>query len=159
MVIGPPAILAPSASKLNATLAPIYKIFSGSVDEIPPNIGSGSAVDVRDVAFEHLWAFENPSKADGQRYIVCQGHGPNQGAADIMREQYKGTRFAEKILVGTPGEGYDGYNSATGAVEGVKYQPGKVKVDGSKATKAMGFTYIPFKQSVIDTAKALEPLL
>ncbi|TVY75622.1 putative NADPH-dependent methylglyoxal reductase GRP2, partial [Lachnellula suecica] len=156
VVIGPPIVLASSGSKLNETLAPIYKILSGQ--SISPNVGSASFVDVRDVALEHVWAFENPSKADGQRYIACQGFGPLQAAADILRYQYKGTAIGEKIPVGTPGEGYVGYNEKTGEVGNVSWCMGRARVDGSKASKAMGFEYIPFKQSVLDTAKALEPL-
>jgi nucleoside-diphosphate-sugar epimerase len=148
-----------SGSKLNETLAPIWKIFSGTSQTIPPNIGSASAVDVRDVAFAHVWAFENPSKADGERYITAQGFGPLQAAADVLRAEYKGTAIAEKIPVGTPGEGYVGYDKSTGEVGVVEYPVGRPKVDGSKASKAMGFSYIRYKQSVIDTAKALEPLL
>lgn len=151
--------MAASGSKLNETLTPLWKIFSGEAKTIPPSFGSGTFVDVRDVAFEHVWAFENSSKADGQRYIACQGFGPAQAIADILRETYKGTSIAEKIPVGTPGEGYVGYNKATGVVEDVGYPAGRPRVDGSKASKAMGLNYITFKQSVIDTAKALEPLL
>ena len=44
-------------------------------------------------------------------------------------------------------------------MDDVKYFPGTVRVDGSKAEREMGFKYIPFKKSVLDTAKALEPLL
>jgi nucleoside-diphosphate-sugar epimerase len=140
-------------------LAPFFSIFSSTAKTIPPNIGSGSFVDVRDVAYEHVWAYENPSKADGQRYIACEGFGPTQAVADILRYAYKGTPIAEKILVGNPGEKYLGFNKETGDVDYVKYNPGTVRVDGSKAEREMGFKYISFKQSVLDTAKALEPLL
>ncbi|KAF4624150.1 hypothetical protein G7Y89_g14023 [Cudoniella acicularis] len=159
VVIGPPVSLVSNPSHFNETLRPIWDIFSGSTKTIGPNIGSGSFVDVRDVAYEHLWALENPSKSDGERYIACEGFGPLQAAADILRYSYKGTPIADKIPVGNPGEGYVGYNKETGEVEDVKYPTGKVRVDGSKAEKAMGFKYISFVQSVKETAKAMEPLL
>lgn len=111
------------------------------------------------MAYEHVWAYEHSSEADGQRYIACQGFGPTQAITDILRLAYKGTATGEKIAVGNPGEGYDGFNKSTGEVDEVSYPAGKVRVDGSKAEKAMGFKYITFKQSVLDTAKALEPLL
>lgn len=159
VVIGPPVYLPSSGSQLNETLKPFYDVFSGTVKEIGPNIGSGSFVDVRDVAFMHIWAFENASKADGERYIACRGFGPLQGVADILNEEYKKTAIGEKIAVGSPGEGYVGYNKEKGKVENVLYLPEKPRADGSKAAREMGFKYIDFPQSVVDTAKALEPLL
>ncbi|TVY35157.1 putative NADPH-dependent methylglyoxal reductase [Lachnellula subtilissima] len=154
LVIGPPANLVSHPSKLNETLVPLYSILSGTAKSIPPKIGSGSFVDVRDVAYEHLWAYENSSEADGQRYIACEGFGPSQAIADILRYAYKGTAIAEKISVGVLGEGYLGFDKETGDVSDVKYLPGTVRVDGSKAEREMGFKYITFKQSVLDTAKA-----
>jgi len=159
VVIGPPVNIPSSGSKLNETLAPIWKMFSGAMDTIPPNIGSASAVDVRDVAYAHVWAFENSSKADGERYITSLGYGPLQSAADVLRKEYKGTAIGDKIPVGIPGDTYVGYNEETSEVEEIKYPPGRPRIDGSKASKAMGFTYITYKQSVIDTAKAFEQLL
>ncbi|TVY13915.1 putative NADPH-dependent methylglyoxal reductase GRP2 [Lachnellula arida] len=159
VVIGPPANLASHPSKLNETLAPLFSIFSGAATSIPPKIGSGSFVDVRDVAYEHVWAYENAAKADGQRYIACEGFGPAQAVADILRYAYRGTSLAAKIPVGVPGEGYLGFDAETGDVGDVGFLPGTIRVDGSKAAREMGFKYISFKQSVLDTAKALEPLL
>ena len=116
-------------------------------------------MDVRDVAFMHLWAFENPSKADGERYIACGGFGPNQAAADILREKYKGTKLGEKITKGTPGEGYVGFDEDRGRVESVAYLPGGVQVSGKKAERVMGIRYIQFQKSISDTAEVLEKLL
>lgn len=116
-------------------------------------------MDVRDVAFIHTWAYENPKKSDGERYIACNGVGPVQAIADILRDDYKGTPIVEKIPVGEPGTGYIGYNQETGQVENLTYLPEKAQVDGSKAKREMGLEYISFQKSVIDTAKAMEPLL
>ncbi|KUJ16913.1 NAD-dependent epimerase/dehydratase:3-beta hydroxysteroid dehydrogenase/isomerase-like protein [Mollisia scopiformis] len=159
VVIGPPITLPASGSKFNETLQPLFNILSGAAETVPPSIGSGSFVDVRDVAFMHTWAYENPKKADGERYIACNGFGPSQALADILREHYKGTTIGEKIPVGTPGAGYVGYNKETGKVESVQYPPENIKVDGTKAVREMGIKYISFPQSVVDTAKALEPLV
>jgi nucleoside-diphosphate-sugar epimerase len=159
VVIGPPAVLPSSPSKLNETLRPLFDLFSGKAKEIGGPIGTGSFVDVRDVAFMHVWAYENPSKSNGERYIACEGFGPLQAASDVLRRQYEGTAIASKIAVGKPGEGYIGYNKDTKLVEKVKYPPGKFRVDGGKAEVEMGFRYITFPQSVIDTAKVLERLL
>ena len=152
-------MLPASGSQLNMTLLPIYNILSGTAKEIPPKIGSGGYVDVRDVATIHLWAYENPEKANGERYIASAGYGPPQGGADILRKKYEGTKIAEKILVGVPGAGYIGYNKETGEVANVEYPPENARPNGKKAEKAAGIKYIPFTQSVIDTAVAMEPLL
>jgi len=76
-----------------------------------------------------------------------------------LRKEYGGTEIGEKIAVGRPGEGYGGFEKETGSVTSVQYPPGKFKVSGKKAEEVMGFKYITFPQSVIDTARALEPLL
>jgi nucleoside-diphosphate-sugar epimerase len=157
VVFGPPVILPSSPAKLNETLRPIFSILSsGPSASLPPNIGSGSFVDVRDVAFMHLWAFENAAKADGERYIACAGFGPSQAAADVLRERYKGTRVGEGIVRGTPGEGYSG---GIGMGEKVEYLPGRVQVSGKKAEREMGLKYVSFRKSILDTAEALEKLL
>ena len=107
----------------------------------------------------HLWASENPSKADGERYIACGGYGPSQAAADVLNEKYKGTKIAEKIIVGSPGEGYLGFDKKSGKVEKVDYLPGKIQVSGKKSEREIGIQYISFPKSVADTAEVLEKLL
>jgi nucleoside-diphosphate-sugar epimerase len=159
IVVGPPVVLPNSGSELNETLRPIYNILSGSASTLPANIGSASFVDVRDVAFIHVWALENPSLADGERYIACAGYGPNQAVADILRGKYKGTNIAEKIIVGTPGEGYEGFDKKSGRVERVGYLPEHVQISGKKAERETGMTYISFQQSISNTAEVLEKLL
>jgi nucleoside-diphosphate-sugar epimerase len=157
--MGPPIVLPESGSKLNETLKPIWDIFSGATTEVPPYIGTGSFVDVRNVATMHIWAFENAQKADGERYLGVQGFGPIQAAADVLNDAYKGTKIGEKITKGTPGEGYVGYNKETGKVDFVGFLPGARKISGAKAVREMGLEYITFQQSIVDTAKAFEALL
>jgi len=157
--MGPPIHLPSSGSKLNETLKPLFDILSGASKTIGPAMGSGGFVDVRDVAFLHIWAFENSEKADGQRFCACQGYAPLQAAADILRREYRGTKIGERIPVGEPGAGYQGYNAETGRIEGLDYPEGRLRVSGEKATRVTGLRYIDFEQSVLDTAKALEVLL
>jgi nucleoside-diphosphate-sugar epimerase len=157
--MGPPIVLPSSGSKLNETLRPIWDIFSGAATEVPPYIGTGSFVDVRNVATMHIWAFENASKSDGERYLGVQGFGPMQAAADILNDAYRGTKIGEKITKGTPGEGYVGYNKETGKVESIGKLPGASRISGAKAEREMGLKYISFQQSIVDTAKAFEALL
>ena len=87
------------------------------------------------------------------------GFGPAQAIADVLRSHYKGTEIGRKIVVGEPGKGYVGFNRETGEVESVRYPEENLKVDGSKAEKEMGVKYISFPQSIVDTAKVMEPLL
>jgi len=153
VTIGPPVQPPSSPSKLNATLIPTYSIFTGS--PVPPPIGSGSFIDVRDVAFVHLWAYEHPSIANGERYIVCHGYGPPQATADILREAYPDRR--DIIQAGKPGDGYIGYEN--GVVKEVKYPEGKIRVSGKKAESVMGFKTRTLKESLLETAKVMERYL
>jgi nucleoside-diphosphate-sugar epimerase len=159
VVLGPPAVLPASGSQLGASLSIVYNVFSGTAKVIPNKIGSGSFVDVRDVAFLHIWAYEHPEEANGQRYIAAASYGPPQGIADILRKKYEGTKIAENITIGVPGNDYQGYNKETGEVDFVEYLPESPRPSGKKAEEATGIKWIPFKQSVIDTAEALEALL
>jgi nucleoside-diphosphate-sugar epimerase len=108
-------------------------------------------VDVRDVAEIHIWAFENPETADGERYIANSGCGYNQAVADILREVYPDRK---NIPVGESGKGYKGYGQGY-----VDYPDDAVKISGKKAEQVIGIKWIPLEKTIRDTAKALEPLL
>ncbi|KAG4026914.1 hypothetical protein MFRU_035g00660 [Monilinia fructicola] len=162
VVIGPPVSLPSSGEKLNETLRPLYNLLSGATTSIPPNLGTGSFVDVRDVAYMHTWAYEHPEKSNGHRYIACAGFGPLQAQADILRDHLKqkgDDALLKNIPVGNPGEGYVGYNEEAGKVESVGWAPGKPRVSGEKAEREMGFKYRTLLESTRDTAEALRPLL
>jgi nucleoside-diphosphate-sugar epimerase len=153
VTIGPPVQPPSSPSKLNTTLIPTYNIFKG--DPIPASIGSGSFVDVRDVALVHMWAYEHSDIANGERYIACQGYGPPQATADVLREAYPDRR--DVIQAGMPGEGYIGYEN--GVVKEVKFLEGRVSVSGQKAERVMGIKFRTFKESLLETAKFMEMYL
>lgn len=162
VVIGPPIILPSSGAKLNETLRPLYNMLSGKTKTVPPDIGTGSFVDVRDVAFMHIWAYEHPEKSDGERYIGCSGFGPLQAQADILRAYFKGKgeeEILKKLPIGSPGEGYVGFDQETGKVGNVEWVPGRPNVSGQKAEKIMGFKYRNLVDSTIETAVALKSLL
>lgn len=107
----------------------------------------------------HLWAFENSEKANGEGYIAATSYGPPQGVADILLYKYRGAKIAENILVGSPGKGYIGYNEETGEISQPDYLPESPRPSAKKAQESIGLTWIPFKQSVIETAGVLEALL
>ncbi|TEY40777.1 hypothetical protein BOTCAL_0421g00030 [Botryotinia calthae] len=140
----------------------MYNILSGATKTISPAAGTGSFVDVRDVAYMHIWAYEHPEKSDGERYIACSGTGPAQAQVDILREYFKekgDEKALAKIAIGNPGEGFGGYNKETGKVENVEWAPERPRVSGEKAQREMGLRFRSSKESTIETAEALKSLL
>ena len=143
VVTGPPVSWPASPEKLNETLMPIWRIWSGD-KTMPSQIGGAGYIDVRDVARMHIWAMEHPEKSDGQRYLVSNGKAPPQAAADLLREH-----FPERdIIVGTPGQGY---------TQDYWYVQGENSLVSSKAYKALGVDrFIPYDKSILDTVEAFE---
>ena len=142
---GPPLVVPETPDKIHETVVSVYTVLSGK--PIPPPIGgSGSFVDVRDVAALMVFGVSHPEKANLQRYIACGGKGNGQAIADILREKYKD----RKIEVGTPGEGYE---------PGWGYNKDGIVVDGSKAVRDTGRQWIPFDKGVLDAAKSFEKFL
>ena len=143
LIFGPPAYLPSDVKKLSMSLQPIWNIFSGG--DIPkPLAGSGTACDVRDVARLFVFAADHPDKADGERYNVVSGIAHPQAITDVLREGFP--ERSAVIQVGQPGVGYPKslWNN---------------RIDGSKAVRATGEDYVNFKESIIDTARALTPYL
>ena len=137
-----------SASALSTSVRPVWELFSGRATEILPSTGSNEYVDVRDVAKIHLWCMEHPDQSANQRYIATAGLGPRQAVADILRKAYP---EREPIIPrGKPGEGY---RPDFGLFTTNR------KCNGTKAAEAIGLQYIPYDQSIIDTAKVLEQYL
>lgn len=139
-------------AKINESLRPLWNLFSGSLTEIPKDIGTGAYVDVRDVAKMHIWAYEHPKEADGERFISAGGFGPGQAAADILRELYPDAN--DRIPKGEPGKGYTGYGEGF-----VEFPEGAAGTVNEKAKKVMGIEFITFHDSVRDTVKEFEKLL
>ena len=147
VVVGPPVQPPPSPSGLNETLRPIWDIFSGETQSLPPAIGSAGYIDVRDVAAIHIWCAENPTESANQRYLMAEGRGTPQAAADILRKAYPDRKM---IPVGEPGSDYTpDYSWPKDAMTFVS----------SKAEKATGRTFIKYDQSILETAKVFERYL
>jgi nucleoside-diphosphate-sugar epimerase len=108
---------------------------------MPPKIGSGSYIDVRDVARMCLWVLQHPKLADGERYIAVTGSGIPQAAADILHRAYP--ERASIMPVGNPGDGYN---------HDYSWRSGEISVSGQKAQKVMGPHQYNYEQSVLDTA-------
>ena len=131
---------------MNETLKPIWIVFSGQspTGTVPQAIGSASYIDIRDTAAMHVWAAEHPTEANGQRYLLVNGRGTPQAAADILRKAYPNRK---EILVGEPGSDYE---------EGWGWPKDGQSFNGEKSKKALGRDFIKYDQSVLDTAKVFE---
>jgi nucleoside-diphosphate-sugar epimerase len=150
MTIGPPVNPPSTPSNLNVTLQNLWALFSGSLKDqpLPPSFGSGAGVDVRDVARICIWTIGNPESTNGERFLASAYCAPNQAYVDVLRETYPDRKGL--IPEGTTREGY---------LPGYQFLEGRVKVDGSKAEKAVGFKYITLDKSVRDTAAVFERYL
>jgi len=111
-------------------------------------------VDVRDVAQLLRYPIEHPDETNGERYIASASINHPQAIADILREELKGDAKAlARIPEGTPRKGYrSDYQQIDGQ--------GGIDVDSSKARKLLeGGQWIPYRQTVIDTAKSFVGLV
>lgn len=143
VVMGPPVSFPETPQGLNATLMPIWSIYSGG-KTMPPQIGQASYVDVRDVSAMHIWCAEHPEQSSGQRYMMTNGKAPPQAIADLLRVKYPD----RDIIVGNPGEGY---------VEGYKYPPSEPKYVSVKAYRTLGVErFRDFEVTIMDTINAFE---
>ncbi|KAI1375109.1 NAD(P)-binding protein [Hypoxylon crocopeplum] len=148
-VMGPPLVLPahPDDMKFSASL--VWKIFSGQ--DIPPPLASKLVgqhdpwVDVRDLARTAVFMVEHWQATDAQRFICSSAVAVPQAIADILRKRYP--ERSGVIKVGNPGEGYNGSFSNI---------RGETGFDGSKVTLITRRKWIPFDQSVIDTAEAFQ---
>lgn len=135
-------ILPKDPKNINETVIHIYKILAG--EPIPPTIGTGTMVDVRDVARLLVFTVDHPEKTNGERFLAASSCGPNQAVADILREKYP--ERSGIIQEGTPGVGYTDYDISS-------------FIDASKAVKATGVPFIGFKESVLAAAQTFERYL
>jgi nucleoside-diphosphate-sugar epimerase len=147
-VYGPPAQLPKSADRLNETIVPIWKLFSGEVKEPIGLPGSGGYVDVRDVADLMVFCVAHGDEANGQRYLAVGGVGPAQATVDALRAAFPERR--DVIPEGTPGVGYS---------KDYSFPEGGLKFDSSKGRKAIGHEWIRYDKTVVDTAKVFERFL
>lgn len=144
VVTGPPVSWPATPDKLNETLLPIWKIWSGD-KTLPPQIGGAGYIDVRDVARMHVWAVEHPDQSNGQRYLLADGKAPPQAAADLLRQKFPD----RDIVMGNPGQGYTLPDYWV-----LEHEPSLVS---TKAYEALGVQrFIRYDQSIMDTVEAFE---
>ena len=145
VVTGPPVFFPSSPANLNATLKPVWQIYSGEAKMVPPGIGGQTYIDVRDVSALHIWCMEHPEASNGQRYIAANGKGTTQAIADIVRRAFPD----RDIVLGDPESDY--------VPETYDYPPGQRSTKATKAYKAMGVErFIGFEKSILDTVESFE---
>ena len=148
IVIGPPVQPPATASALGVTLRPIWEILSGSGTSALPGFGTHGFVDVRDVAWIHIWCMEHPTHNSDKRIRASAGLERPQGVVDTLRQAYP--EREDVILQREPGKGY--------LPDTVQIR-GRAVVNGVQASQVTGIKYIPYKQSILETAKVLERYL
>jgi nucleoside-diphosphate-sugar epimerase len=154
-VIGRPVNFPSDPEMLSPSIIPIVAIWKGPSDgPLPPPLAQAAFVDVGDTAKAHLWAYENPEKADAQQYILSAGYGPPQARADIMREHFPD--IGKRFIKGSPGAGYTSGKDSNNRVTKYWWDEGTSQVSGEKFVKEAGFTYKTLEQSVVESVEALE---
>ena len=148
IVIGPPVQPPATASALGATLRPIWEILSGSGTSALPGFGTHGFVDVRDVAWIHIWCMEHPSQSSDKRIRASAGLERPQGVVDTLRQAYPERQ--DVIPQKEPGKGY---------LPDTVLIREKPFVNGVQASQLVAMKYIPYKQSILETAKVLERYL
>ncbi|KAE8389674.1 hypothetical protein BDV23DRAFT_184272 [Aspergillus alliaceus] len=148
---GPPILLPQFESEIPSTCKAVLdalrgKKVPGPQDHIAQIAGAAPYSDIRDIAKIYLWCAENPKLADGQRYLVVAGHGPQQAIYDILREAYP--ERAEIIPKGDPAFRYN--RDWTFDTDGVQF-------DSSKVKNQVRLDFISYKKTILDTAEALAP--
>ncbi|KAI1618352.1 hypothetical protein EDD36DRAFT_480259 [Exophiala viscosa] len=150
VAIGPPVLWPDTPERLNETLMPMWKIWSGeakATNTMPPQIGSGTFIDVRDVARLHVWCMENTQKSSSQRYMITNGKASSQAVADLLREGLVDEhKVAQRIIIGDPGKGY---------TSGFGFSSNEPSAWAMKAYEALDrSTFRSFGQCIRDTVLA-----
>ncbi|KAH6640155.1 hypothetical protein F5144DRAFT_589698 [Chaetomium tenue] len=146
-VAGPPLVVPASADKISMSNLLIPQVFTGKALEEAGFPGSDGYVDIRDVARLVVFGVEHGDEANNQRFLAAAYYSPAQAVADILREEFP--ERAEIIKQGTPGEGY---------FPDYRF-PQQSVFDGTKAVRATGQDYIPWRQTVLDTVEQLKSIL
>ena len=98
IIFGPLLLLPAKPEQFSISVQVIWRIWAK--EEIPPELGAGCYIDVRDVARMQVWAAEHPLHAGGKRYVLGDGRAGSQAAADILNGKFPGRGMKK----GTPGE-------------------------------------------------------
>ncbi|WP_102223823.1 NAD-dependent epimerase/dehydratase family protein [Acidimangrovimonas sediminis] len=144
-VLGPPL-----GRRFGSSVGVVRRMLSGR-DPMVPRIGF-PIVDVRDVAEMHLRAVETPATA-GQRFIAADGSLWFAEMTAVLGTAFPDRRIARRVapdlLMRTLGL-FDPQ------IRSILPQLGKLEeVSNARAREVMGMTFIPAKQSLLETARYL----
>ncbi|KAM0786885.1 hypothetical protein ACM66B_002310 [Microbotryomycetes sp. NB124-2] len=131
LILGPPQQVVSDLKSLNTSSGAVWSLVDAK--EVP-DTAFPVETDVRDIAKAHLLAATKPEAA-GQRYLTIAHHFDNTQVAEIIKKNFP--EHTERIPEAK-----------------VKQDP-HFKTDSSHAEKQLGIQWIPFEQTVIDTAREL----
>ncbi|KAG5421605.1 GRP2 [Candida metapsilosis] len=138
LVFGPQAFPNFNKDGLNFSSQAINKLLKLKPDDAVPQ-GAGLFVDVRDCAKAHIVAFEKESAANKRLFAVA-GRYNNQEVIDIIRSDFD--ELNQILPKGNP-------------EDAKKYAPRSDRYDQSLTKSVLGFEFIGFEKSVVDTVAQL----
>lgn len=103
-------------------------------DEVPQT--TGFAIDVRDVADAHIFAFEK-DEAIGKRFLLSTGGFTEQTILDVLHKEFP--EFSEKYPIGNPGSDKERL-------------AGQFTVDNSWTRNVLDFKFKTVEESIRDSA-------
>lgn len=139
-VYGPPIHKLRSLDAINTSNSIFAGLLKGEWQKAVPDSHLDQWVDVRDVALAHVRAMEVP-QASNRRFLTVAGYTSNERIAAIVAHEFFDIR---KKLPKTFGRTLDGK---------------VVEVDTQPAQNVLGIEFTTLETSVVDTVKALLPLI
>ncbi|KIM94766.1 hypothetical protein OIDMADRAFT_135689 [Oidiodendron maius Zn] len=149
-ILGGTLVPAKSPGRLPLSLQLVYQIWANK--DVPNKLFGGGFVDVEDVAKAHLWAYENPNVADGERYYAAGGYGPPQAQADFLRNSFPDRKISE----GTPKSDYAPGSDWNGRSVWNWYPEGSAQHSGQKLADQARLVFKPLNQSLLETVVGWE---
>lgn len=132
LILGPPSQVIESMDSLNTSAGAVWSVIDAK--ELPAT-SFPVFTDVRDIANIHVLA-TTEDIAKGQRYLSIAGHFDNSQIVEIIARHFPEQKHrlpkVDKVEV-----------------------PEHFATDSSKVEKQLGIKWIPFEQSIVDTAKSL----
>ncbi len=148
--IHPGAIIGPALDDdASISVMMVTGLLNGSTPALPSN--GYSIIDVRDVADMHVAALENP-ETNGHRYLATAEYMPFPRVAEILREAYPERTITSRAV---PDWIIKLVAMFGGPARQIINDIGNEKIfDGAKGEALLGRSYIPARQSILETAES-----